>query len=46
MKKIYEKPSLMSIGPVGEVTRATSAGGRFDGNFSRGQSIPPNIARS
>jgi len=42
----YVKPELKAHGSVEDVTRATSSGAKFDGNFNFGQTIPPNIAMS
>lgn len=44
MKKQYEKPQIVDHGELTEITAAHLTGTRFDGNFTSGQPIPPNIS--
>jgi hypothetical protein len=44
MKKQYEKPQIVDHGELTDITAAHIAGTAFDGNFSAGHPIPPNIA--
>ncbi len=42
--KQYEKPHIVDHGDLTDLTAAHTTGPIFDGNFTVGQPIPPNIA--
>jgi hypothetical protein len=42
--KQYNKPEIVDHGELTDVTAAHTVGHTFDGNFTLGQPIPPNIS--
>lgn len=42
----YQAPRIEDHGDLTELTAATTTGAYFDGNFTQGQPIPPNIQQS